>query len=130
MLNKGEVIHQKYSVDEKVYLGFISLFQDNNPLHTNESFAIEKGFKGKVMHGNILNGFISHFVGECLPTKEVIIHSQEINYLKPVFLNDILHLFVEVNNYWESVQTIDLKFYFRNQEKVKVARGKLTIGLI
>ena len=77
---KGTKFQVVYKVDETIYLGFVNLFKDNNPLHIDEHFAQQKGFKTKVMHGNILNGFISHFIGECLPTKEVIIHTQEIKY--------------------------------------------------
>ena len=111
-------------------MGFISLFNDNNPLHTCEIFARERGFKTNVMHGNILNGFISHFIGECLPIKNVIIHSQEINYSKPVYLNDTLQLIVEIKEFFESVSTFELIFYFQNQNHIKVAKGKISIGLI
>eukprot|EP01037_Dinobryon_pediforme_P008328 gene8328-8414_t len=53
---------QNFQVTDTVYSGFILTFGDKNPLHTDETFAQEKGFKGRVMHGNILNGFISYFV--------------------------------------------------------------------
>src|SRR5690349_15151584 len=81
---------QTFLVSEKIYEGFIELFGDKNPLHTNEAFAVEKGFKGRVMHGNILNGFLSYFIGECLPVKNVIIHSQEIKFSNAVYVNDEL----------------------------------------
>ncbi len=130
MFLKGTKFQQAYVVDESVYSGFISLFRDENPLHTNEMFARAKGFKSRVMHGNILNGFISHFVGECLPLKNVIIHSQGISYSRPVYLNDTLELYVEVEDFFESVQTIEFKFFFENQNRIKIAKGKLSIGLI
>jgi len=129
-MEKGTKFQQTYTVDETVYSGFITLFRDHNPLHTDEQFAQQKGFSSKVMHGNILNGFISHFVGECLPSKDVIIHSQEIKFLRPVYLNDNLNLHVEVEDYFESVQTYECKYIFENQDKIKVAKGKISIGLI
>ena len=76
----GDKFSEKFHINDKIYQGFINIFNDNNPLHTNYQFANDKGFKGIVMHGNILNGFISYFIGEKLPTKDVIIHSQEIKY--------------------------------------------------
>jgi 3-hydroxybutyryl-CoA dehydratase len=127
---KGTIFHQTYTVDEKVYNGFLTTFCDKNPLHTDITFAQVKGFKSMVMHGNILNGFLSHFIGECLPTEDVIIHSQEIKFYHPVYLNDILQLVIEVDDYFESVNTVDFKFYFQNEDKKKVAKGKLTIGLL
>jgi 3-hydroxybutyryl-CoA dehydratase len=86
----GDKFKEKFVLNGDVYNGFISLFNDKNPLHTDEVFALDKGFKGKVMHGNILNGFLSRFIGECLPVKNVIIHSQEIQYKNPAYLNDDL----------------------------------------
>jgi 3-hydroxybutyryl-CoA dehydratase len=130
MFNKGDKFRQSYEVNPVIYQGFIDLFGDRNALHIDENYARDKGFKSKVIHGNILNGFISHFVGECLPIKNVIIYSQKISYFKPVYLYDILGLNVEVIDYHESVRTAELLFYFANPEEIKVAKGKILIGLL
>ena len=63
---KGQEFSHTFQVTESVYRGFIEIFKDKNPLHTDEAFARSKNFQGKVMHGNILNGFLSYFIGECL----------------------------------------------------------------
>jgi 3-hydroxybutyryl-CoA dehydratase len=129
-MNKSDVFTCSFNVSLDIYEGFISVFNDRNPLHTNEKFARSKGFKEKVMHGNILNGFLSYFIGECLPVKDVLIQTQEIKYLKPVYVNDQLTLCAEIEDIYESVNTVDFKYYFENQDKVKVARGKIQIGLL
>ncbi|HEY9114159.1 MAG TPA: MaoC/PaaZ C-terminal domain-containing protein [Bacteroidales bacterium] len=121
---------KKFTVNEAIYHGFIDLFQDKNPLHTNDKFAQEKGFAGKVMHGNILNGFLSFFIGECLPVKNVIIHSQEISFKNAVYLEDELTFFAEVNDVFESVRAVEFKFSFKNSDNKVVAKGKIQIGLI
>jgi 3-hydroxybutyryl-CoA dehydratase len=119
-----------FAVSERVYEGFVQLFDDRNPLHTDDAFAISKGFKGKVMHGNILNGFLSHFVGECLPIDNVIIHSQVIHYSNPVYLGDELVFSAEVEDVFESVNAAEIQFSFRKANKVKVAKGRISIGVI
>lgn len=129
-MEKGNLYTNQYTVAEKIYKGFIDIFGDNNPLHTDESFAKEHGMTQVVMHGNILNGFVSHFVGEILPQKNVIIHSQSINFYKPVFLNDTVTLSAELAEVYESVKTYIFKFTFKNQEGVRVAKGTVQIGLI
>ena len=126
----GDLFIEIFVVTDKTYSGFIQLFKDENPLHTNEQFAKEKGFRGKVMHGNILNGFISYFIGECLPTKNVIIHSQEIQYKVPIYLNDKLKLEAEVKGIYESVNAVELKYNFTNSASKTVAKGKVQIGLL
>ena len=129
-LELNQQFELKFNVTESVYLGFIENFQDKNPLHTNEDFAVLKGFKSKVMHGNILNGFLSYFIGEALPSKDVIIHSQEIQFKNPVYLNDFLVFKAEVSGVYESVKAIEFKFKFINAELKVVAKGKIQIGEI
>jgi len=126
----GDKFKENFVVTGKVYYGFIKIFRDENPLHTDDKFALVKGFKGKVMHGNILNGFLSYFIGECLPTKDVIIHSQEIQFKSPVYLEDELDLIAQVIGIYESVNVIEFKFYFKSKELKTVAKGKFQIGLI
>lgn len=119
-----------FYLTEEVYQTFQQCSNDRNPLHTDESFAVAKGFRSKVMYGNILNAFVSYFVGECLPTKDVIIHSQEIQYKHPVYLNDTLIFHAEVDGIYESVNTVVFKFKFVNQQAIVVAKGKVQIGVL
>jgi 3-hydroxybutyryl-CoA dehydratase len=126
----GDIYNQTFTVTNERYSGFIEIFEDKNPLHTNNEFAIGFGFKGKVMHGNILNGFLSYFIGECLPTKDVIIHSQEIQFKNPVYLNDELQFKATILDVYESVNTVEFKFEFRNVEAKVVAKGKIQIGIL
>jgi len=126
----GASFKQVFIVSDKLYSGFIDLFNDKNPLHTDEQFAINKGFTGRVMHGNILNGFLSYFVGECLPVKNVIIHSQEIQYKLPVYLNDSLQFEAVISGVFESVSAVEFKFTFKNAALKVVSKGKIQIGIL
>ncbi|MCW3116063.1 MAG: hypothetical protein JWM28_145 [Chitinophagaceae bacterium] len=130
MFNLNDKFRQEFSVSENVYNGFLAVFQDNNPLHTDNAFAQARGFKGKVMHGNILNGFLSYFIGECLPTKDVIIHKQEIQFKNPVYLNDTVFFEAVICDIYESVKALEFKFTFKNAEGVVVAKGKIQIGIL
>jgi len=129
-LSKGEKFSQQFIVTQGVYEGFVQTFNDRNPYHVSDEAARQKGFAGKIMHGNILSGFLSFFIGECLPTKAVVIQSQEIKFHKPVYLNDALTLHAEVADVFESVNTAEMTFHFANQQAVKVARGKIFISLL
>ncbi len=129
-MNKGDKFHKTFIVDIRVYKGFIDIFKDNNPLHTNNAFAKEKGFKSEVMHGNILNGFLSYFIGECLPLKNVIIQTQEIKFSLPVYLGNVLTFNAEIADVFESVNMIEFKYHLQNPEGKKVAKGTIQIGII
>ena len=126
-MDKGDKFTKTFQVTEAIYKGYAALFKDSHLLHTDEDFAKNKGFNGVVMHGNILNGFISHFIGECLPVKDVLIHSQQIEYCHAVYLNDILDFDAVIVDVFESVRMFEFEFSFRNKEKLRVAKGKFRI---
>ena len=122
-----------FVVSQKVYDAFQQCSGDINPLHVDKEFAKKKGFDACVMYGNILNAFVSYFVGMVLPDKNVMIQAQDINYRKPVFLNDHLQLVSTIDDVSEAVNVIiyKLKFYRMTAEKRElVANGHVQIGLL
>ena len=133
LAEKTASLSHVYQVTPEVYESFQHCSQDMNPLHTDEAFAKAKGFRGCVMYGNILNAFISHFVGMCLPTPHVMIQSQNINFHKPVFLNDEITLEAGIDTVSEAVNIINykLKFYKTTDTgRQLVAKGHVQIGLL
>jgi 3-hydroxybutyryl-CoA dehydratase len=129
-MQKGDSFQFRYCVTPDIRDGFLALFGDRNPLHTDKAFAREKGFREEVMYGNILNGFISHFVGELLPVKNIIIHAQQIKYFKPFYCGDELTLKAELGEVIESVKAYIFTFSFSNQDNTEIAKGKVQIGMI
>ena len=128
MLNIGDKFTQHFEVSVGVHQGFIAIFGDRHPLHTDARYAFARGFRSEVMHGNILNGFLSYFIGECLPDREVMILSQEIKYQRPVYLGDRLMLEAEIVNVHHSVNVIEFVCKFRNEADGKiVASSKISV---
>lgn len=125
-----DVYQECFTVTEEVYFSFQQCSGDYNPLHTDENFAKSKGFSQRVMYGNILNAFLSCFIGEKLPTKEVIIQSQEIFYKNPVYLNEELKFEAVVAGIYESVRTVEFKYKFIRQDGIVAAKGKIQIGVL
>ena len=78
----GDIFIEEFKVSKEVQNKFIELSNDKNPLHVDDKFFKKRGFRSRVVQGNLQNCFISYFIGECLPHKNVIILSQTIN-LKP-----------------------------------------------
>lgn len=130
VFNVDDKFDQNFFLSPEVYRGFMEVFGDRNPLHTDDEFAVKHRFEKKVMHGNILNGFLSYFIGECLPVKNIVIHSQEIVFKKPVYLNDRLFLAASVTHVSPGVGVVEFKFQFRNLSQAIVAKGTITIGIL
>lgn len=129
MINIGDKFTEHFLVSAEVHSGFIAIFGDRHPLHTDAQYAVARGFRSEVMHGNILNGFLSYFVGECLPDREVMILSQEIKYRRPVYLGDRLTLEVEVADVHHSVNVVEFACKFHNVADGKiVASAKINVG--
>ena len=120
----------KFVVTPAVFEGFQQCSGDFNPLHTKEDFAKSKGFPECVMYGNILNGFVSYFIGMLLPTQEVIIHSQDIVFKNPVFMNDELDFSAYLEGFSEAVNTIVFYYKFRNARGKVVAKGHVQVGVL
>lgn len=130
---KTRSITYTYRVTSDIYFSFQRCSGDFNPLHTDKMFANDKGFSDRVMYGNILNAFVSHFVGMLLPSREVIIQSQDISFHKPVYLNDELQFEARIDMVSEAVNVINYKFKFRRntgESSELVAKGHVQIGLL
>lgn len=133
LVEKSQTIEVTYHVTPDVYFGFQRISSDFNPLHTDEAFAKSKGFPERVMYGNILNGFVSHFVGMALPSRDVMIQTQDIQFRKPVYLDDEILLKSSIEEVSEAVEIINykLKFYRMGGAKPElVASGHVQIGIL
>lgn len=130
--NSASILHT-YKVTPDVYYNFQCCSNDLNPLHTDMEYVSSKGFPGLVMYGNILNAFVSHFVGMLLPSREVMIQSQDISFHKPVFLNDEILLEAGIDAVSEAVNIVRYKFKFRrigDGKQELVAKGHVQVGLL
>ena len=128
-IEKSAHIEATYQVTPEVYYSFQRMSGDFNPLHTDRAFAERKGFANPVMYGNILNGFISHFVGMMLPSRDVMIQTQDIQFRKPVFLGDEVILKSQIETVSECVEVINYRLKFYVQGGV-IATGHVQVGLL
>ena len=103
-----------FVVTEDVYKAFQVASGDMNPMHTDVDYARTYGYQEKVMYGNILNGFVSYFIGMMLPIQNVVIISQDISYHKPVYMGDELLFEASVENISEAVGVIEFKYAFKS----------------
>jgi 3-hydroxybutyryl-CoA dehydratase len=122
----GTRFRHRYVIGEDVYQRFLDLFGDASPLHVDDQVAISCGFSAKLMHGAILNGFISNFVGMNFPGKRTLELGVEIHFVKPTYVNDVLELEAIVKERLESRQVVVLQFRFQ-REATMVANGRVTI---
>ena len=126
----GDIFIEEFKVSKEVQNKFIELSNDKNPLHVDDKFAKKRGFRSRVVQGNLQNCFISYFIGECLPHKNVIILSQTINFKNPLYLDDNLFLNAKIISIHSSVGAIEFVFKFKNQIDEVISNGKITLKLL
>ena len=117
-----------YVITPEVYEHFLAAFHDHSPMHVDEEFAKSRGFAGRVMHGAILNGFVSHFVGMQFPGKFSLLLSVDLKFPNPSYLGDTLRLEAVVSQKLDSRQTIVMDATLTNTTRQWLsARGRIQV---
>ena len=81
------------------------------------------------MHGSILNGFVSHFVGVHLPGRRALLHSVALEYRTPSFMGDRILLRARIKQKVESLRVVVLDCELRNLTHDRLsAKGKIQVG--
>lgn len=128
-LSVGQEFERAYVITDGVYQHFLDAFQDVSPLHVDDTFAREHGFAGVVMHGAILNGFISHFVGVEVPGRRALIQSVSVEYRAPSYLGDRIVIRAKVAQKVDALRVMILSLSLHDATRdVLVAKGKVQIG--
>jgi 3-hydroxybutyryl-CoA dehydratase len=119
-----------YTIDECAYGALLSTFRDKSPIHVDERYAQSAGFSGRICHGAILQGFLSHFVGMYFPGKRSLILSVNISYRRPSYLGDEVRLIVTVRQKVEIGQVVVLDVRFVNTASNDlVASGRVQVSM-
>ncbi|UPF05442.1 MaoC family dehydratase [Pseudomonas mosselii] len=71
--------------DIKSYAG---LSGDHNPVHVNAEYAAESRFGKRIAHGLMSAGFFSAIFGTRIPGPGCVYVSQNLNFLRPVYIDD------------------------------------------
>jgi 3-hydroxybutyryl-CoA dehydratase len=117
-----------YVITPRVYEQFLDAFQDHSPVHVDEIFARSCGFSGKVMHGSLLNGFISHFVGMHFPGKWSLLLSVDLRFSNPSFLGDTIQMVAVVQQKMEVHKIVVLDATLTNITRNCIAaRGRIQV---
>lgn len=129
-----EIGHEEsfiFELDEAKMKQFLMITNDINPLHNDLEFAHEKGYSEKVVYGMLTASALSTLAGVYLPGERSLIHSVEINFVKPVFLSRCpLTITGKVLEKDERFSRIIIKFIIKDKVGDKVSRGTMKIGFL
>jgi acyl dehydratase len=124
-------IGDTYQVIQEITPQLMSEFQnisrDDNPMHIDDIFARNHGFRGRIAYGNLMGAVLSRLVGVHLPTREVLILKQALEFRKPGYVGDEIRLVAEVVAIREAVSSIQLKLDFYAVEKDPICTGQCLV---
>ena len=116
-------------ITEEMMDNFLSITSDKNPLHCDETFAIDKGFSSRVVYGMLTASFLSTLAGMYLPGKNSLIYSVDVNFAQPVFIGDHLRIKGVVFELDVRFRCFRMKVSITNQDGKKVVRGSMKVGV-
>jgi 3-oxoacyl-[acyl-carrier protein] reductase len=124
----GNRHERDYVITPETYGHFLAAFNDHSPVHVDEAFAKSRGFTGRVMHGALLNGFVSHFIGMWFPGRFSLLLAADLRYSNPACLGDTINLAVVVSQKMDTSNLVVLDATLTNTTRNSLAaRGRLQV---
>lgn len=108
---------------------FVEMTGDDNPLHVDRAYAETTAFKDIVVHGMLGASFLSTLIGTKLPGTGALWISQNIEFLKPVRLGDVLTISATVlkKHKRERLLELDTRIVNQNQQLILTGVGKVKV---
>jgi len=117
-----------YVITSEVIEHFLAAFHDHSPVHVDETYAKSRGFQGRVMHGSLLNGFISHFVGMHFPGKLSLLLAVDLRFSNPSYLGDVIRVEAVVGQKMDAHNIVILDATLTNLTRNHLAaRGRINV---
>jgi 3-hydroxybutyryl-CoA dehydratase len=117
---------KNFSVTAEMIEGFAMVTGDKNPVHLDEKYAENTIFKSRIAHGFLVGSFISAVLGNDFPGNGTIYVSQNLKFMKPVFIGDMIQVHVEVTEITDKDWLV-LKTECFNQNGKAVLVGEATV---
>ena len=93
---------------------FAGLSGDRNSVHLDEEYANNSRFKKRIAHGLLSASFFSALFGTKIPGEGCVYVSQNLKFLRPVYINDTVKATVKVI----SINLDNRRVFFRTFCKV------------
>lgn len=130
-INVGEKATFTVTIDAKMVEDFAKMSGDNNPLHTDDSYASQTEFGSRVAHGMIVGALFSKLVGIHLPGKYCLYLSQNIKFHKPILIGTDITIEGVVEQKLDALNVIKIKTTAYNAQNNDVlVQGEAMVKLM
>jgi acyl dehydratase len=119
----GDKAHLSRQITKGDMATFAELTGDRNPLHFDAAFAKKMNFEAPVVHGMLTCSFLSTLIGTVMPGAGSIITNVGLDFKKPVFIDDIVCVNIEVIKKIFLSKEVVFKITITNQRSETVVVG-------
>jgi acyl dehydratase len=126
----GDSVSMKRVAASDLVLQLADISGDQNPIHTNEEYAKKTIFGKRIAHGLFCLGMVSNLIGTKLPGEGAILVNEQVNYLKPVYIDDEIETTVEITEIIYERNKMMMKFECKNQDNEVVLNGSTLVKIV
>lgn len=120
----GEVAELSHAVSQEDIAAFLALVGDSNPIHSDPAALAGTRFGGPIAPGMLTASYISAVIGSRLPGPGVLYASQDLRFLRPVRVGDVITARVEVLERLPERNRVRLRTTCRNERGEEVLTGE------
>jgi acyl dehydratase len=129
-LKQGDTVRWRHEITAEEVDCFARLSGDVNPLHLDDTFGQEHGFRGRVVHGALVSALISRVLGTELPGPGCLWLSQTTRFAQPVYIAEPIEVIVRVVHKSESLRTLVLETTVENLRGETVLTGEAKVSVL
>ena len=99
---------------------FANLSEDYNPVHLDHQYASKSRYKKQIIHGLMASSLFSGLFGTQLPGEGCVYKSQNLNFKRPIYINDSVKARIVVKEINVSKKIIKFSTYCLVNDKVVI----------
>lgn len=127
-LGQTETLSRRITADDVAT--FARLSGDHNALHLDDEFAARTEFAQRVVHGFLHASLLSTLVGTKLPGPGALYISQNIEFTRPVFIDETVEARATVEKIDEETRLVTLSTQIRKTDGTCVLKGTALVKVL
>ncbi len=127
----GDSASWTHRLTEEDVRRFAELSGDYNPVHLDDSYARQHGFRSRIVYGMLAGGaYLSRVLGMLLPGPGALWLTQDTRFARPIYLGDEITITVRVTQKNDALRTLVLETAATNQRGERVQSGEAKVMML
>ena len=122
----GDRAEMTKTFSDRDLIDYVRATNDSNPIHCNDEHSVTR-FKGKIVHGMLVGGLISAVLGTKMPGHGTIYVSQNMKFIKPVYVNESVTARAEITAVDENRKRLFMATTCYNEKDEPVVIGEAVV---